>query len=151
MKRKSLVQTCMFYNCHNSFEKALVLSTGNVRAAAHETTSSEKTYSIIANQICKWQHEVQSCFHHRLMNISCRAFEECLLKRISMKEKQKGTSILKIKTEKILLNENSNNYLIGARQLEFKTEELLNSPHCDSTGAADEPLHQILLRKWIPA
>lgn len=37
------------------------------------------------------------------------------------------------------------NDLIRAGQLEFKTEKLLNGSHGDPAGAADEPLHQILV------
>lgn len=35
--------------------------------------------------------------------------------------------------------------LIGAWQLEFKTEELLDGSHGNPAGAADEPLHQVLV------
>lgn len=35
-------------------------------------------------------------------------------------------------------------YLVGARQLQFETQKLLDRSHGDSAGAADEPLHQIL-------
>ena len=36
-------------------------------------------------------------------------------------------------------------HLIRAGQLQFKTEKLLYRSHGDSAGAADEPLHQILI------
>lgn len=41
-------------------------------------------------------------------------------------------------------NENGPLYLVGARQLEFQTQKLLDGAHSNPAGAADEPLHQIL-------
>lgn len=37
-------------------------------------------------------------------------------------------------------------HLVGAGQLQFKAEKLLDGSHGDSAGAADEPLHQILIQ-----
>ena len=36
-------------------------------------------------------------------------------------------------------------YLVGAGQLEFEAEELLDGSHGNAAGAADEPLHQVLI------
>ena len=37
-------------------------------------------------------------------------------------------------------------HLVGAGQFEFEAEELLDGSHGNTAGAADEPLHQVLIR-----